>query len=175
MTSSAGRSRVRITRDGGRVYLRDRPALFCALGVFLLAGGALAIAMPLGLAVDADRLRLWERIASIGIGAGVCAGALWWLERSPGTEVQLDLTHRSLRLVRRGIFGRVVRQIPFDQLEGALVEHGDDSDGGRVYRPAVRVRSGEVVSLSMLWSHDEAGVRNTVAAVAEICRLPETA
>jgi hypothetical protein len=121
MTSSAGRSRVRITRDGGRVYLRDRPALFWALGVFLLAGGALAIAMPLGLAVDADRLRLWERIASIGIGAGVCAGALWWLERSPGTEVQLDLTHRSLRLVRRGIFGRVVRQIPFDQLEGALV------------------------------------------------------
>jgi hypothetical protein len=31
---------VRITRDGGRVYLRDRPALFWALGVFLLAGGA---------------------------------------------------------------------------------------------------------------------------------------
>jgi hypothetical protein len=166
---------VRITREGGRVYLRDQPRAFWALGVFLLAGGALAIAMPLGLAIDSDRLELWERMASIGIGVGVCAGALWWLERSPGTEVQLDLTHRFLRLVRRGIFGRAVRQIPFDQLEGALVEQGDDSEGGRVYRPAVRLRGGEVVSLSKLWSHDEPGVRTTVAAVAEICRLPETA
>jgi hypothetical protein len=165
---------VRIRRDGGRVYLSDQPRAFWALGVFLLAGGALAIAMPLGLAVDADRLQLWERIASIGIGAGVCAGALWWLERSPGTEVQLDLTHRSLRLVRRGIFGRFVRQIPFDQLERALVEQGDDSDGGTVYRPAVRLRGGDVVPLSVLWSHDEPGVRTAVATVAELCRLPET-
>jgi hypothetical protein len=149
--------------------------LFWALGVFLLAGGALAIAMPLGLATDAARLQPWERIASICIGLGVCAGALWWLERSPGTEVQLDLTHRSLRLVRRGIFGREVRQISLDQLESALVEQGEDSEGGKVYRPAVRLRDREVVSLSRLWSHDEPGVRTTVAAVAELCQLPETA
>lgn len=166
---------MRITRDGGRVYLRDRPGLFWALGAFLLAGGALAIAMPLGLAIDADRLQLWERIASIGIGVGVCAGALWWLERSPGTEVQLDLTRRSLRLVRRGIRGRQVRQISFDQMESAVVEQGDDSEGGRVYRPAVRLCDREVVLLSKLWSHDELGVRTTVATVAEICQLPETA
>jgi hypothetical protein len=163
---------VRISRDGGRVYLRDRPALFWALGAFLLAGGALAIAMPLGLATDADRLQLWERLASIGIGAGVCAGALWCLERSPGTDVQLDLTHRSLRLVRRGIFGRQVRQISLDQLESAEVERGEDSEGGKVWRPAVRLRDGEFVLLSQLWSHDEGGVRTAVATVAEICRVP---
>jgi hypothetical protein len=67
-----------------------------------------------------------------------------------------------------------VRQISFDQLESALVEHGADSEGGRVYRPAVRLRDREVVSLSKLWSHHEPGVRSTVATVAEICRLPET-
>jgi hypothetical protein len=163
---------VRITRDGALVCFRDRPALFWALGAFLLAGGALAIAMPLGLATDVARLQSWERVASICIGVGVCAGALWWLERSPGTEVQLDLTHRSLRLVRRGIFGREVRRISLDQVESALVEQGEDSDGGKVWRPAVRLRDGEFVLLSQLWSHDEGGIRSAVAAFSEICRLP---
>jgi hypothetical protein len=128
--------------------------------------------MPLGVAADADRLQPWERIASICIGAGVCAGALWWLKRSPGSRVQLDLTHRSLHLMRRGILGRQARQIPFDQLASAEVERGEDSEGGKVWRPAVRLRNGELVLLSQLWSHDEGGVRTAVATVAEICRLP---
>ncbi len=163
---------MRIRREGGQVYLRDRPALFWALGVFLLAGGAVAIAMPLGLAGDADRLQPWERIASICIGLGVCAGALWWLERSPGTEVQLDLTRRSLRLVRRRRFGRQVRQLSFDQLESAEVERGEDSVGGTAWRPAVRLRDGDLVLLSQLWSQDEGEVRTAIATLAESCRLP---
>lgn len=163
---------MRIIRDGGRIHLYDRLALFWALGAFLLAGGALAIAMPLGLATNADELQPWERLASVAIGSGVCAGALWWLARSPGTEVQLDLVQRSLRLMRRGLLGRQVRQLSFDQLESAMVEQGEDSDGGTVWRPAVRLRSGEVVLLSELWSHDEPGVRTAVATVAEACRLP---
>ena len=161
-----------IKREGGRVYLGDRPGLFWALGLFLFAGGALAIAMALGLAENADELEPWERMAAIGIGVGVCAGALWWLARSPGTAVQLDLTRHSLRLVRWGILGRRVRELPFDQLESALLEESKDSDGDRVWRPAVRLRAGGVLLLSELWSHDEPGVRTAVATVAEICRLP---
>jgi hypothetical protein len=163
---------VHITREGGRVCLGDRPGLFWALGLFLFAGGALAIAMALGLAENAGELEPWERLAATGIGLGVCAGALWWLARSPGTSVQLDLTRRSLRLARWGILGRQVRELPFDQVVSTSVEESEDSDGGRVWRPAVRLRSGEVLLLSELWSHDEPGVRAAVATVAEICRLP---
>jgi hypothetical protein len=163
---------MRITREGGQVWLRDRPGLFWGLGGFLLAGGVVGVAMPLGLAQNAGDLKLWERIASGGIGLGVCAGAVWWLARSPATKVRLDLTRRSLRLVRWSILGREVRELAFGELTGTKVEEGEDSDGGKVWRSAVALRGGHVLLLSELWSHDEPGVRATVDAVAELCRLP---
>jgi hypothetical protein len=165
---------VRIKREGKRISIRDQAAPFWALGLFLFAGGMLAIAMGLGLAGNASELEPWERLVSIGLGLGVSAGALWWLARSPGTKVQIDLTQRSMRLVRWGILGRQVRQLSFDQLESAEVEQSEDSDGGMVWRPAVRLRSTEVVLLSALWSHDERGVRAAVTTVAEVCRRPSS-
>jgi hypothetical protein len=163
---------VRIRRNGGHISIRDRVAPFWALGLFLLAGGLLAVAMPLGLATNAGDLEPWERVASVGMGLAVAAGALWWLRRSPATHVQLDLTHRRLRLVRSGLSGRQTRSLSFDDLESVEVNQGTDGDGGTVWRPAVRLRTGEVVLLSELWSHDQAGVEEGVSVVAEACRLP---
>jgi hypothetical protein len=163
---------MRIQHEGGQVWLRDHVAPFWALGAFLFAGGALGIGLPLGLAENAGELRLWERFASGAIGLGLCSGAFWWLARSPGTKVHLDLTRRSLRLVRWSILGREVRELPFDELAGTNVQESEDSDGGKVWRPALRLRGGDVLLLSELWSHDERGVRATVDAVAEFCRLP---
>jgi hypothetical protein len=162
---------VRIRRTGGHISIRDRAAPFWALGLFLLAGGLAAVAMPLGLATNAGDLERWERLASVAVGLGVVAGALWWLWRNPATHVQLDLTRRHLRLVRSGLGGRQVRQFAFDQLERAEVEQETDSEGGLVWRPTVRLRSGELVLLSELWSHDQRGVVESVAVVAEACRL----
>ena len=75
-------------------------------------------------------------------------------------------------VVRWSILGREVRELPFDQLSRTEVKESEDSDGGKVWRPAVHLRDGRVLLLSELWSHDERGVRVAVAAVAEICRLP---
>jgi hypothetical protein len=163
---------VRIRRSGGRITIRDQVGPFWVLGLFLLAGGLLAVAMPLGLATNAGELEPWERLASVGMGLGVAAGALWWLRRSPGTQVQLDLTRRRLRLVRFGVSGRQVSWLSFDDLASAEVDQGTDSDGGPVWRPAVRLRTGQLVLLSELWSHDKAGVEEGVSVVAEACRLP---
>jgi hypothetical protein len=163
---------VRIRRNGNHISIRDRVAPFWALGLFLLAGGLVAVAMPLGLATNAGDLEPWERLASVAVGLGVSAGALWWLGRSPGTHVQLDLTRRRLRLVRSGLSGRQVRWLSFDDLERVEVDQGTDSEGGTVWRPAVRLRSGQLVLLSELWSHDQAEVEEGVSVVAEACRLP---
>jgi hypothetical protein len=168
----ASARRMRITRDGGCVTLQDRVAPYWLLGVFLLTGGVLAIAMPFGLATNSARLELWERLASVIIGLGASWGALWWLRRSPASRVGLDLTRSRISLVRLGLSGRERRQLAFRDLTGVEVESGTDSEGGTVWRPAVRLRSGEQVLLSQLWSHDRREVEEVVATVAGICRLP---
>jgi hypothetical protein len=90
---------LRITRTDGQISIRDRPAPSWALGGFLLVGGLVAIAMPLGLATNANDLEPWERLASLGIGMGVSVSAVWWLARNPKTHVRLDL---AVRLARAG-------------------------------------------------------------------------
>jgi hypothetical protein len=165
---------VRITRHGGLISIRDQAAPFWALGLFLLAGGVVALAMPLGLATNAAGLSLWERLACVALGVGVSAGALWFLRQSPATHAQLDLTRRHLRIIRLGLSGRHVRELPLDDLERVEVEQGTDSEGGPVWRPAVRLRSGELVLLSELWSHHQAGVEEAATVVADACRLPAT-
>jgi hypothetical protein len=169
---SATGGSLRITRTDGQISIRDRPAPSWALGGFLLVGGLVAIAMPLGLATNANDLELWERLASLGIGVGVSVGAVWWLARNPKTHVRLDLTRRYVQVVRIGLSGRHVRRLSFDDLEIAEVEQGSDSEGGPIWRPVVRLRDGQRVLLSELWSHDRVGVAEGVAAVAAACGLP---
>jgi hypothetical protein len=163
---------MRIIRDGGLVTLRDRVAPYWVLGLFLLAGGVLAIAMALGLATNANELAPWERLSSLGVGVGVAAGALWWLAKNPATEVRLDLTHRRLTLVRSGVQGRRERRISFEELQAVELVQGKDSDGDPIWRPGAWLRTGELVLLSELWSHDQPAVRAGATAVAEACRVP---
>jgi hypothetical protein len=162
---------VRITRADGQITLRDRAADHWSLGLFLLAGGLVCIAMPLGLANDLDRLKLWERMASFAVGLGLASGALWWLRRSPATRVVLEPGRRRMRLVRLGLTGRQVEEFRFDEVAEVSVEQGEDSEGGVVTRPVARLKSGAVIPLSKLWSHDAPGVVAAVGEVARACGL----
>jgi hypothetical protein len=162
---------VRITWADGQVTITDRAASHWFLGLFLLGGGLLCIAAPLGLANDSDRLQLWERVASIAVGLGVGTGALWWLRRSPATRIVLDPSRRRIQLVRLGLTGRKVEEFRFDEVGEVIVEHGKDSDGGAVTRPVARLKSGITIRLSELWSHDAEGVVAAAGAVARACGL----
>jgi hypothetical protein len=162
---------MRVTREGGLILLRDRPGPYWALGLLLLFGAGVALAMPLGLASNAAELEPWERAASGAIGLGVGAGAIWWLARSLATRAELDLTRRRLTLVRLGLPGRRVVRLELSEITGVDAEQGKDSDGDATWRPVLRLRSGERMALSELWSHDEKEVREAVATVAGACRL----
>ena len=162
---------MRVTRVGGQIVLRDRPGPFWMLGLMLLTGGAFAIAMPLGLAADAGEIEPWARVASLIIGLANCAGAIWWLNRSLASRAEFDLTRRRLTLVRVGLPGRRVVQVELADIVGVEAERGSDSDGGVIWKPVLRLRSGERVNLSELWNHDEQEVKRAVGMVAEVCRL----
>jgi hypothetical protein len=160
---------MRVTQEGGNILLQDRPGPYWLLGLLLLFGGLLALAMSLGLASNAAELEPGERFGSMLVGLLVALGGLWWLARNPSTQVRLDLTRRRLGLVRIGITGRQVRTFPLDEIDGVEVEQAADSDGDPIWRPVLRTRSGERVALSELWSHDQREVKATVTVVAEVC------
>lgn len=163
---------MRVIREGGQIVLRDRPGPFWALGGLLLFGAGLALAMPLGLASNAWDMEPWARVASMAIGLANGAAAIWWLNRSLATRAEFDLTRRRLTLVRVGLPGRRVVQLELADVVGVEAERGSDSEGGVVWKPVLRLRSGERINLSELWSHDEKEVRKAVGVVAEACRLP---
>jgi hypothetical protein len=152
--------------------IRDRSGSHWLLGLFLAAGGLLGVAAPLGLLRDYQRLHPWERAASIAIGVGLIAGALWWLRRSPATRLTIDPGRRSLRIVRLGLHGREVQDLRLDEIGGVTIEHSEDSDGDPVTRPVAHLRSGAVLPLSMLWSHDHGAVAAAAEELARICGLP---
>jgi len=130
------------------------------------------MAAPAGLAKNAADLSTWERLASFVIGLGVTAGALWWLWRSPRTRVEIDLTYRRMRVRRLGILGRQVQEVSFEALACVELEQTEDSEGGQVNRPVVRLNNGESILLSQLWSHDRQGLVDAACAVAQACGLP---
>lgn len=132
----------------------------------------MALAFPLGLASDTARLKTWEKVASAVIGVAVSLGGLWWLARNPRTQITLDLSRQMLRLVRVGITGWRVRQLPFNQLGMAELERKADSDGDPVFRPRLRLKAGGILLLSELWVHDEAEVRRDLGAMSQACRIP---
>jgi hypothetical protein len=145
---------------------------FWASGLFLLLGGLVCLAAPLGLATNAADLEPWERVASFGVGLAVSVGALWWLSRSRASRVELDLARARMSVVCLGLSGREVRQLTFSEMEKVEVEVGADSEGGTVWRPRVRLRGGEHLLLSELWSHDLRGTEDVISVVADACRLP---
>src|SRR6185436_18551130 len=108
-------------------------------------------------ATNAEELEPWERLTSLVIGIGVSAGALWYLARCPSTVAHLDLTRQLLTVVRTGLTGRRVRRLQFNELAAVELKESRDSDGDPMWRPAVRLGSGEMVLLSELWSHDHKG------------------
>jgi uncharacterized membrane protein len=163
---------VQIRRKGGHILLYDRAGPYWMLGLFLVAGGVVAMAPPAGLAKNAADLSAWERFASFAIGLGVSAGALWWLWRSPRTRVEIDLTYRRMRVGRLGISGRQVQEVSFEALASVELEETEDSEGGLVNRPLVRLNNGESILLSQLWSHDRQALADAASAVAQACGLP---
>lgn len=160
---------MRVIREGGQIVLRDRPGPFWALGLLLLSGGALALLMPLGVAYDSGDLAPWERVACVALGLAVGAGGIWWLNRSIATRAELDLTHQRLTLVRLGLSGRRVVRLQLSDIAGVEAERGTDGDGGAIWRAMLRLRDGQRIALSELWSHDEKEVKQAVAILAQAC------
>lgn len=156
-----------VREEDGTLIIRDRPAPYWLLGGFLLTGGILTI----GMSLPFGAIGPGARAVMLPGGIGVVAGAVWWLRRTPGTQIEIDSKRQRLRLVRTGLGGRKVRDLALSELAATDVERGEDSDGGLVVRPMLHLRSGERLPMSLLWIHDTAGVAQAIAAVTRACRL----
>ena len=65
-----------------------------------------------------------------------------------------------------------MQEVRFEVLTSVELEETEDSEGGLVSRPLVRLNNGESVLLSQLWSHDRQCLADAASAVAQVCGLP---
>lgn len=153
---------MRVERRADRLVLRDAPGGFWTLGGLFLIVGVPFAAGPFGLFTNGGELTAFGRIASVLLGlAGIATGG-YLFASNPASVCTFDRRDGSLTMRRRGPFVRAAERHAIAEIVAVRVEEGRDDEGGVICRPQALLRTGAVVALSRLWSHDPAGCRRTV-------------
>ena len=155
---------MRIVSDRARLTIRSTPGCLWIFGLWFVAGGALAIAMP-WIATNRDEISGWARLASVAIGAACAAAGLGIVLHAPALETTVDhpagrVTHR-----RRGLLQRREETFPVRDLAGVVVEEGRDGDGDPVFNLLLTRRGGPPLPLL---SSEARGREWTAARAGEI-------
>ena len=155
---------VRVTESTpDRLVLVRSPSATLAAASCILVGGLLATGL---MAV----FEIWrgERagVAFAGVGAMVVVvGSILIVGSAATITVTLDRATDSVRVERRGQFGRSVLVEALSVVEDAVLEESD-VDGTPVFRPALRLLGGRMFPLT--WGYDSYRVeekRNAIEAI----------
>jgi hypothetical protein len=145
-----------------RLVLRQPPTVtyWVAAALFVVGVIALAVAAAAGLAVG-------EPVGLVVVVSGgllVLVGALAALFAATIT-VTLDRATDSVRIERQGWFGRSEQAEALSVVEDAVVESTTDSEGGTLYRAALRLAGGRTLPLTWGYDNFEESKRATVETI----------
>jgi len=137
---------MRFVDGSGRLTISDNPYPFWAFYSLFIFGGIAVLSLSL---LESPS----PAIAVVGsfIGLGNIAGGLYMIKREPASVVELDSGSNQVLVLRWGVMGRAASSYPLHTLLGAEIETTDHTDGGTVYRPALRFSTSEFVPVSLFW------------------------
>jgi hypothetical protein len=151
-----------------QLTLHDSPGCYWLFGLFFIAVGSLFVAGPLGLFSDLEEVSVPVRAVTLLLGlAGVGAG-IYVIYGAPETQTVFDAQTGEVRLKRRGLFRRETIEHSLSEIAAVYVEEGQDSEGDAIYRPTMRLWTGDEIRLSALWLHHRAACEDTVKAVENL-------
>jgi len=137
---------MRVIVRGPRLVVRDTPGCFWLFGLWFVAGGVLATAMPF-VATNAHELAWWERLLSAGLGLGVAGAGVYVLAEAPAIRAEFDRERDRARVVTRGLLRRTELEIRCSDVTLVELREERDSDGDATYLIRLRLRDGRAVPL----------------------------
>ena len=132
--------------EGNRLIIKDQPFGFWLFYSFFVAGGSIALILPLTAAPDATT----SLIGSI-IGFGNIAGGLYMIKREPASIVEIDKGAGEIRVCRWYPIGKRHKTYPLSALSSSEVEITEHSEGGSVFRPRLCIGKSDFVPVSLFW------------------------
>jgi len=138
---------MHLERTADRLVVKDNPFRFWAFYCTFVFGGCLLLAMALSSSVMTLQLGV-----SVLIGLGNILGGLLMLKREPASMVTIDRPSNELRVQRWGLAGRSLTRFPLHQVDRAIVETSEHTDGGTVFRPSLLLKEAPgAVPVSRFW------------------------
>jgi hypothetical protein len=138
---------VRITERGTTLVVQDTPGCFWLFGLWFVAGGALALAMPF-IAVNRDDVSGWAKALSIGIGVATVAAGLFVIRTSPSIRTEIDPARGRVRVTTR-VAWRAPRTEEFALGDVGVLQvlPARDSDGDTYYTLRLLLADGRAIPL----------------------------
>jgi hypothetical protein len=163
---------MRIVDRDGTLVVQDSPALHWFLGLLFAVAGALFVLEPLWLFTDRARVSWPVRALSVFMGGAGLAAGVWVLNRSPRSTFEVDRRVDRVWIRRRGLNGAETRSWPIQDVEGARLSESMDDENGQVFRVEVVLRHGDVVPISLLWTHGRGPAEAVVRRLQEALVMP---
>jgi hypothetical protein len=135
-----------------RMLVRDKPAAWWFLAVLfvIVSLGFLYLGIK-----ERDTLPAWQPPLFILFALGGVAAGVWLGRESPLSTIFLDEADGALIVSRFGIGGHSEFRVPADSIRKVIIEERKDDEGYDMTRPALLLKDGESVRLSLLWRHGD--------------------
>lgn len=163
---------MRAVLGHGVLRIDDRPGAHWAVALLFVGVGAVFVLGPLGLFTNAGEVGWFARGASMVMGGcGVGAG-LWIARTSPYSRLVHSQATGRVRITRVGTAGRSALEWPAAEVTSVVIAAKKDDDGDDVFQVRLALASGSDVPVSLLWSHDGDGARNSARLLGEALAVP---
>jgi hypothetical protein len=158
---------MRVTDRGTMLVIEDTPGCLWIFGVWFIAGGILALAMPFVAENRAD-VPLWGKVVAILLGAAAAVTGWVTMRHSPTIRTELDAASGRVRVRTRAPFGGThVDDFAINDIGIVQVFPSRDSEGDEQFSLRLLLRDGRTVALHTHPSSSKSAIEGVAKRIRE--------
>jgi hypothetical protein len=158
---------MRVTDRGTMLVIQDTPGCLWIFGMWFVAGGLVAIAMPF-VAQNRGDVPLWGKLVSVLLGAAAVAAGWVTMRRSPTIHTEIDATSGRVRVRTRAPFGGThLDEFALNDIGVVQVFPSRDSEGTEQFALRLLLRDGRAISLHTQPSPSRSAIEGVAKRIRE--------
>ena len=135
----------------GSLLIKDRPLVIWAFGLFFIFIGILFLAGLAGAYKNLAELPFFQKLITSIVSLGILGGGMGFISNNPWTKTTFNFCNGDVKLKRIGLFGTEKQNFSINEIEKFNLAEYYSRDGTPVYKPVIKLKSDELIFLSMLW------------------------